>query len=74
MDFPPEELRAMAKAIDDDREPRVRIAGELSAEAVQRIHDMLRIVAADLDEHAGLETSWPVHRMLSVLEDAAEQP
>ena len=61
----------MAGAIDADRAPRVRIDADLSAEAAQRIHDVLSGIAAQLDEHAGLETSWPVHRMLAVLEAAA---
>ena len=61
----------MAMAIDADREPRVRIEADLSAEAAQRVHDVLSGIAAQLDEHAGLETSWPVHRMLAALEAAA---
>ena len=61
----------MALAIDADREPRVRLDADLSAEAAQRLHDILTAVLADLEKHAGIETTWPLLRMLTVLEAAS---
>jgi hypothetical protein len=70
-DLPPAELRAMARSIDESLQPRVRIALDVSAEGAQRLHDMLSSVTADLGQHAGIETSWPLYRMLAALEEAA---
>ena len=52
-------------------EPRVRLDLELSAEAVARLSDLLEGVAADLGHHAGIEATWPVHRLLDGLAAAA---
>lgn len=68
--LPPDELRAMAQAIDAGLEPRVHVDLDLSAEAVQRLRDLLGGVAADLDHHAGIEATWPLYRLLAGLEDA----
>jgi hypothetical protein len=70
-DASPDELRAMAIAIDSDHEPRIRLDADLSAEATQRLHDILTVVVADLSQHAGIETTWPLHRLLAALEAAA---
>jgi hypothetical protein len=70
-DIAPEELRRMAAAIDADREPRVRVEIDLSAEAAQRVHDILSSVAAEVFPHGGIETSWPLYRLLDALESAA---
>ena len=60
------ELRRMAQAIDADQDPRVRIAGELSAEGARRLRDVLVVASHDqLIEH-----SWPMLRMLDLLDDA----
>jgi hypothetical protein len=67
----PDELRRMALAIDSGLEPRVRIDADLSAEAAQRLLDILSAVAADLSQHAGIETTWPLVRLIAVLEGAA---
>jgi hypothetical protein len=67
----PDELRRMAVAIDADREPRVALHAELSAEAAQRLHDILSAVLADLSQHAGIETTWPLLRLLVALEETA---
>jgi hypothetical protein len=61
----------MALAIDSDLRPRVRLDADLSAEAAQRLHDILGAVLADLSQHAGIETTWPLLRLLAALEDAA---
>jgi hypothetical protein len=70
-DLPPDELRAMARSIDESLQPRVRVALDVSAEGAQRLHDMLSSVTADLGRHTGIETSWPLYRMLAALEEAA---
>ncbi len=68
---PSEELRAMAQAIDSSHETRVSLQADVSAEGAQRLHDILASVAADLGRHAGIETTWPLIRMLAILEEAA---
>ncbi|MCW2968347.1 MAG: hypothetical protein JWM71_2119 [Solirubrobacteraceae bacterium] len=60
----------MARSIDASLQPRVNLALDLSAEGVQRLHDMLSGVASDLAQHAGIETTWPLYRMLAALEEA----
>jgi hypothetical protein len=69
--LPPEELDAMARAIDAGLEPRVQIALDLSAEAVQRLRDLLTGVAAELGQQAGIEATWPVHLLLAELPETA---
>jgi hypothetical protein len=66
------ELRTMARSIDESLAPRVRLDLDLSAEGAQRLHDMLSGVATDLAQHAGIETSWPLYRMLAALEDGGQ--
>jgi hypothetical protein len=61
----------MARSIDASLEPRVRLELDLSAEGAQRLHDVLTAVAADLATKAGIETSWPLHRLLGALEELA---
>ena len=61
----------MALSIDASHEQRVRLEADLSAEAAQRLHDILSAVLADLEQHAGIETTWPLLRMLSALEQTA---
>lgn len=61
----------MAQAIDASLEPRVTLAVDVSAEGAQRLHDMLSAVLGDLSGQAGIETTWPLHRLLGALEDAA---
>ena len=78
-DLPAAELRAMARSIDASMEPRVRLELDLSAEGAQRLHDMLTAVTNDLSAQAGIEATWPLHRMLGALEEVAarsaqEQP
>jgi hypothetical protein len=68
-DLPPAELRRMAQAIDAGLEPRVRIATDLSAEAVRRLRDVLAALAGDLGRQAGVEAAWPVVALLAVLEE-----
>jgi hypothetical protein len=70
-DIAPDELRRMAAAIDAELEPRVRVQLDLSAEGAQRVHDMLSSVAAEVLPHAGIETAWPLYRVLDALESAA---
>jgi hypothetical protein len=70
-DIEAEELRRMAVAIDADLQPRVRLDLELSAEAAQRLHDILTTVAADVLPQAGIETVWPLYRLLGALESVA---
>lgn len=72
--LPPDEIRAMAQSIDAGLEPRVRVALDLSAEAVQRLRDLLGGVATDLDHHAGIEATWPIYRLLAALEGAVAPP
>lgn len=61
----------MARSIDAGREPRVRLDAELSAEAAQRLHDVLSAVGGELMAQAGIEGAWPVVVALAALEDAA---
>ena len=61
----------MAVSIDASHEQRVHLDADLSAEAAQRLHDILTAVLADLSQHAGIETTWPLLRMLTALEDTA---
>src|SRR4051794_27360128 len=68
------ELRLMAAAIDADLQPRVRLDADLSAEGAQRLHDMLTAVAGDVLPQAGIETVWPLYRLLDALESAAPVP
>jgi hypothetical protein len=70
-DIEPDELRRMASAIDADLEPRVRVEFDISAEGAQRAHDILSSVAAEALPQAGIETVWPLYRMLTALESAA---
>jgi hypothetical protein len=70
-DIAPEELRHMAAAIDSDRQPRVRLELDISAEGAQRIHDILTSVASEVLPQAGIETVWPLYRLLDALEAAA---
>jgi hypothetical protein len=68
----PEDLRAMAEAIDAALEPRLHVDLDLSAEGVQRLTDLLEGVSAELDQRTGIETTWPVHRLLAALSAAAD--
>ena len=70
----PDELHAMAQSIDAGLHPRVRLELDLSVEAVDRLSDLLNSVAADLDHHAGIEATWPLHRVLGALAAAAPAP
>ena len=70
-DIEAEELRRMAAAIDADLQPRVRLELDLSAEAAQRLHDILTTVAADALPQAGIEMVWPLYRLLDGLESVA---
>lgn len=70
-DIEPDELRRMAAAIDADLEPRVRVELDLSAEGAQRVRDILRTVASDAMLNAGIETAWPIYRVLAALETAS---
>lgn len=65
-----DELRRMALAIDSGLDPRVRLEADLSAEAAQRLHDVLVAVTADLDQRAGIEGTWPLVRMIELLDGA----
>lgn len=65
-DVPPDEQRRMAEAIDAGLEPRVRLDADISAEAAQRLRDVLHAVSADLM----IETSWPMLRLAALLDDA----
>jgi hypothetical protein len=67
----PDELRRMALAIDAGLEPRVHLDAELSAEGAQRLHDVVTAVKADLSQHAGIETTWPLECLLAALEGAS---
>jgi len=66
----PEDLRAMAEAIDAALEPRVTLALDISADGVQRLTDLLTGISAELDQRSGIETTWPVHRLLAALSAA----
>ena len=70
-DIAPDELRRMAAAIDAELQPRVRVELDVSAEGAQRLHDILTTVAAEALEQAGIETAWPLYRVLGALESAA---
>ena len=70
-DIEPDELRRMATAIDAGLEPRVRVELDVSAEGAQRIHDILSSVADQVMPEAGIETAWPLYRLLAALEAAA---
>ena len=72
-ELPAAELRAMARAIDASLEPRVTLSVDVSAEGAQRLHDMLSAVLGDLSGQAGIETTWPLHRLLGALADAASE-
>jgi hypothetical protein len=65
-DVPADEQRRMAEAIDAGLEPRIHLDASLSAEAAERLRDVLRAVSADLM----IESSWPLLRMTAVLDDA----
>jgi hypothetical protein len=69
-DLPAEELRAMALAIDAGLEPRTDVTFDISAEGAQRLRDLLAGVATELGRQAGIEATWPLHRLLAALEPA----
>ncbi|MCW2990651.1 MAG: hypothetical protein JWM73_1245 [Solirubrobacterales bacterium] len=69
-EVPEDEQRRMAEAIDSGLEPRVRLDAELSAEAADKLRDILTAVAADLDQRSGIEASWPLVRMVDLLSQA----
>jgi hypothetical protein len=69
-DIAPDELRRMAAAIDAGQQPRVRIDLDISAEGAQRIHDILTSVAGEGLPNAGIETVWPLYRLLDAIESA----
>lgn len=66
-DVPADERRRMAEAIDAGLEPRVRLEVDLSAEAAEKVRDVLEAVAADLDQRSGIGSSWPLVRMADLL-------
>jgi hypothetical protein len=69
-DVPDDELKRMAQAIDEGLEPRVHIEATLSDEAVVKVHDILVAVVNDLDQQAGVEATWPLVRVIDVLNQA----
>lgn len=66
-DLPPDEQRRMAAAIDAGLEPRVRLDGEISAEAAAKVADVLAAVAADLEQRSGIAASWPLVHVAGLL-------
>lgn len=66
----PAELRRMAQAIDAGQEPRVRLDADLSADAARRLRDVLDAVIADLGQRSGIESTWPMVRMVELLDEA----
>lgn len=65
-DVPADELRRMAEAVDAAHEPRVRLDADLSAEAAERLADLLDAVAAE----APVGQGWPMVRMAALLREA----
>ena len=65
-DIPADELRRMAEAIDESREPRVRLDAELSAEAAGKVAAVLETVAGQTT----VEQGWPMLRVAAMLRDA----
>jgi hypothetical protein len=64
-DVQPDEQRRMAQAIDAGLEPRVRLDADLSAEAAERLRDVLVAMSADLM----IESSWPMLRLATALDE-----
>ncbi|MEJ7786840.1 MAG: hypothetical protein WKF96_18720 [Solirubrobacteraceae bacterium] len=73
-DVPADERRRMAEAIDAGLEPRVRLHTDLSAEAAEKLRDVLEAVAADLGDRSGIEASWPLLRMADLLDRSLTDP
>lgn len=69
-DIPPDELQRMAHAIDASLEPRVHLEADLSREAAEKLRDVLRALAGEAAQAAGVQASWPMLRLAGALDDA----